>query len=285
MDSSNIIDLKTYYSSFASAKKLFNILLEKEQYPLTCAVQYGLTDVVIYIDDMLRNKKGFIEKYDIKPQWHDERFCISWIHVEIAMRNKDYKLVKILCSRLRSRYFKLRYVVVDQWTQQSALSTVRELAIKTKDFNQDINEFLIKIFTERYSYYTKEVFTSMNTSLIMESNNTQVLDFYNPLFKVEEFNKCIFDGYANTVKWMEEHQPEICVIEENHMFLEYPFCNRPFDFVRDNDLEGLKMYFKYLCSIIKPSTFYYLIEENKEILASNPEMFDLLNEYYNKYFL
>lgn len=282
----NSINKKDYYMSFTSPKKLFNELLEKGEYPMTIAVKYGLKDLVIYIDDLLRNNPSIIEKHDIKPQWHDERFCISWVHVRIAMEKKNYQMVKLLCSRMRRRYFNLKKVVAYQWEQMSACSDVLEMGIK--DFDKDINNFFIGLFCKKG--YTREQFTSNRIKSILEADNNDVLKFYKPVFKISHFNQALFYGYVNCIKWMEKYQPEICVLEENHNFFEYPFRNRPFEMMNENNLPALKMYYKYLGEYHHPSHYYYILKhynvsvEFQMECGDNIEMFEFLTELHKKYF-
>ena len=276
----NSDDKKNYYLSFSSPKKFVKELLERGENPLNVAVKYGLYDKVIYIDDLLRNNPRVIEKYDIKPQWHDERFCISWYQVRTAMRNKDYKMVKLLCSRLRSRYFKLKTMVAYRTDQTFACSEVIKMGIR--DFDKDINEFFIGLFCKKG--YTREQYAFNRIDTIMEVDNNEVLEFYKPVFEISHFNQAVFNGCINCVSWMETHQPDICVIEENHRFFEYPFCDRPYDLVKQNNLPALKVYFKYIGSLIKPCHYYYLLRTFTENNIDNQEMFELLTSLESKYF-
>lgn len=232
--------------------------------PLVIAVKDNWQYAVIIIDNQYKNYPNsnfWIDNDFYYNQNNYDRYIISWIHVEIALLNNNYDMIKLLCSRMSDEF--LRHDI-------NNLSDTQKNSI-----NSIIKTIIIKFDIELIAFFSSiglPIISEINNYIhdIAMINNTEALNFYSVTFSNNEFLESLSYGFSNTIKWMEEHQPDICFVPNPKMF----FDKNLFTLVHNNNIEGVKYYFKYLGEHIHTMIIRRLLENcNKE---TQTEMIEFL---------
>jgi len=218
--------------------ELCNKARAKRDSPMNIAVKDNWHYAVIILDEEIKKNPNFWNDNNFnvfKGMYEYDQYVISWFHVEIAMNNKNYEMVKLLCSRMSTEFSSLTNLVD---TQRYALGSIIKKVISMFDIE------LIEYFVSLGLPILNEI--NYHSMTIAMMNNTKAMDFYSVKFTNNDFLESLLYGCDNTLKWMEEHQPDICYVSNPKMFFEYPYGQNLFELVDNNNVEGVKYYFKYL---------------------------------------
>jgi len=240
--------------------ELCNKAKAKKDSPMNIAVKDNWHYAVIILDEEIKRNPNFWKDNNFnifKGMYDYDQYFISWFHVEIAMNNKNYEMVKLLCSRMSTEYSSLTNLVD---TQRYAIGSIIKKVISM--FDIELIEYLVSVGLPILSEIN---YHSMTIAMM---NNTKAIDFYSVKFTNNDFLESLLYGCDNTLKWMEEYQPDICYVSNPKMFFEYPYGQNLFELVDNNNVEGVKYYFKYLGNHIHPIIIKRLLDksDNFEII-------------------
>lgn len=227
--------------------------LEKDT-PMIIAVKENWQYAVIIIDNQYKNYPNFnfwIDNDFDYNQHNYDRYIISWIHVELALNNNNYDMIKLLCSRMSNDFLRNDINNLSD-TQKKSINSIIKTIIKNFDIE------LIEYFSSLGLPIINEI--NNYTLDIAMMNDIKALDFYSVTFSNNDFLESLLYGCDNTIKWMEEHQPDICFVSNPNMFFTYPYGQNLFELVDNNNVEGVKYYFKYLGDYIHSIIVRRLLE-------------------------